>query len=79
MVSIVVRYPGERFQPYVGVGAGWSSSFLVDSQITKGGITESGTARDTSFASQYFAGLRTNLTKRVFLFTEYRYFASRYD
>ena len=79
MVSIVVRYPGERFQPYAGVGAGWSSSFLVDTQVTKSGITQSGTARDTSFASQYFAGLRTNMTQRVFVFAEYKYFASRYD
>lgn len=79
MVSIVVRYPGERFQPYMGVGAGWSSSFLVDTQITKGGITQSGTARDTSFASQYFGGLRINLTQGVFLFGEYKYFASRFS
>jgi len=79
MVSIVVRYPGERFQPYMGVGAGWSSSFLVDTQITKGGITQSGTARDTSFASQYFGGLRINLTQGVFLFGEYKYFVSRFN
>ena len=79
MVSIVVRYPGERFQPYMGVGAGWSSSFLVDTQITKGGFTQSGTARDTSFASQYFGGLRINLTQEVFLFGEYKYFASRFN
>lgn len=79
MVSIVVRYPGERIQPYVGVGAGWSSSYLVDTQITKGGITQSGMVRDTSFASQYFGGLRINLTQQVFLFGEYKYFASRFN
>jgi opacity protein-like surface antigen len=79
MVSLVVRYPGELFQPYVGVGAGWSSSALVGMEIMKGGTTQSGTPRDTSFASQYFAGLRTNVTPRVFLFGEYKYFASRYD
>ena len=79
MVSLVVRYPGERFQPYVGVGAGWSSSFLVGTDITKGGVTQSGTARDTSFASQYFGGLRINLTQGVFLFGEYKYFASRFN
>jgi opacity protein-like surface antigen len=79
MVSLVVRYPGERFQPYVGLGAGWSSSFLIDTEITKGGTTQSGRFRDTSFASQYFGGLRFNLTQRVFLFGEYKYFASRYN
>jgi opacity protein-like surface antigen len=81
MVSLVVRYPGEQFQPYAGVGAGWSSSLLVGTDITKGSMTQTGTgtARDTSFASQYFAGLRTNLTQRMFLFGEYKYFRSRYD
>jgi len=78
MVSLVVRYPGEQLQPYAGVGAGWSSSLLVGTDITKGSMTQSGTARDTSFASQYFAGLRVNLTQQVFLFGEYKYFASRY-
>lgn len=79
LVSLVVRYPGEQFQPYAGVGAGWSSSLLVETNLTKGTMTQSGTARDTSFASQYFAGLRMNLTQRVFLFGEYKYFASRYN
>jgi opacity protein-like surface antigen len=79
MVSLVVRYPGERVQPYIGVGAGWSSSFLVDTEITKGGTTQSARLRDTSFASQFFGGLRMNLTQRVFLFGEYKYFASRYE
>lgn len=79
MVSLVVRYPGEQFQPYAGAGIGWSSSLLVGTDLTKGGMTQTGTAHDTSFASQYFAGLRTNMTQRVFLFAEYKYFASRYD
>jgi opacity protein-like surface antigen len=79
MVSLIVRYPGERFQPYAGVGAGWSSSLLVGTELTKGPMTQSGTARDTSFASQYFAGLRTNVTPRVFVFGEYKYLASRYN
>jgi len=79
LVSLVVRYPGEQFQPYAGVGAGWSSSLLVETNLTKGAMTQTGTARDSSFASQYFAGLRMNLTQRVFLFGEYKYFASRYN
>lgn len=79
LVSVVVRYPGEQFQPYAGVGAGWSSSLLVETNLTKGAMTQNGTARDSSFASQYFAGLRMNLTQRVFLFGEYKYLASRYN
>jgi opacity protein-like surface antigen len=78
LVSLVVRYPGERVQPYVGLGIGWSSSLLVGADLSKGSMTQGGIARDTSFASQYFAGLRMNLTPRVFLFGEYKYLASRF-
>lgn len=78
LVSLVVRYPGEQFQPYVGAGAGWSSSLLVGTDLVKGAATQSGIARDTSFAYQYFAGLRMNLTERVFVFGEYKFFGSRF-
>ncbi|HEY5627359.1 MAG TPA: outer membrane beta-barrel protein [Nitrospira sp.] len=79
LVSLVMRYPGERFQPYVGVGAGWSTSLLVDADLVRGSSTQSGIARDTSFAYQYLGGLRANLTQRLFVFGEYKYFASRYS
>ena len=79
MVSLLVQYPGRQFKPYAGIGAGWSSSYLVDAQLTKGPVTQSGTLRDTSPAFQYFAGLRTHVTEGVFVFGEYKYFASRYQ
>jgi opacity protein-like surface antigen len=79
MVSLLVQYPGRQFKPYAGIGAGWSSSHLVDTQLTKGPVTQSGTLRDTSPAFQYFAGLRTHVTESVFVFGEYKYFASRYQ
>ena len=79
IVSVVVRYPGEQFQPYAGAGAGWSSSLLVGADLVRGSAAQDGTARDTSFAYQYFAGLRMNLTQRVFFFGEYKYFGSRYN
>lgn len=78
LVSLVARYPGEQFQPYIGAGVGWSSSLLVGSELTRGSATQSGIARDMSFAYQYFAGLRMNLTERVFFFGEYKLFGSRY-
>ena len=78
MVSLLVQYPGSLLKPYAGVGIGWSSSYLLDAQLTKGAVTQTGTARDTSAAYQYFAGLRAQLWERVFLFGEYKYFASRY-
>lgn len=79
LVSLIVRYPGEQFQPYVGAGAGWSSSLLVGTELTKGATTQSGVARDMSFAYQYFTGLRVNLTERVFIFGEYKFFGSRFN
>jgi opacity protein-like surface antigen len=79
MVSLVIRYPGDQWQPYVGVGAGWCSSLLVGTDMKKGPMTQTGTARDLSFASQYFAGLRMNLSTRVFIFGEYKYLASRFN
>jgi opacity protein-like surface antigen len=78
MVSIVVQYPGERLKPYAGIGAGWSSSYLVDAQFTKGPVSQTGTLTDTSVAFQYLAGLRAHLTDSLFVFGEYKYFASRY-
>lgn len=78
LVSLVVRYPGEQLQPYIGAGVGWSSSLLVGSELMRGSTIQSGIARDMSFAYQYFAGLRMNLTARTFLFGEYKFFGSRF-
>jgi opacity protein-like surface antigen len=44
----------------------------------KGTVSQSGTLSDTSAAFQYLAGLRAHLTEGMFLFGEYKYFASRY-
>jgi opacity protein-like surface antigen len=83
MVSLLVQYPDPLMKPYVGVGVGWSSSFLLDTQLMKGAVTQTGTQtgtlRDTSAAFQYFAGLRAHVTGSVFVFGEYKYFASRYQ
>jgi opacity protein-like surface antigen len=45
----------------------------------KGAVTQTGTLRDTSPAFQYFAGVRVLVTENVFMFGEYKYFASRYQ
>lgn len=79
MVSLLVQYPGKVLKPYIGIGAGWSSSFLVDATLTKGAMTQTGTLQDTSLALQYVAGLRTYVTESLFVFGEYKYFASRYQ
>ena len=79
MVSLIMQYPGKLVKPYGGVGAGWSSSYLVDAHFTKCAVTQAGTLRDTSLAFQYFAGVRMLVTEKVFVFGEYKYFASRYQ
>lgn len=78
LVSLVARYPGEQFQPYLGAGIGVSSALLVGAELIHGTSRQTGTARDTSFAHQYFAGLRANLTARLFVFGEYKWFSVRY-
>ena len=79
MVSLIIQYPGKLVKPYGGVGAGWSSSYLVNADLTKGAVTQTGTLRDTSLAFQYFAGVRMLVTEQFFVFGEYKYFASRYQ
>src|SRR4029078_24351 len=83
MVSLLVQYPGTVMKPYVGVGVGWSSSFLLDTQLMKGAVTQTGTQtgslRDTSAAFQYFAGLRAQVTESFFVFGKKKSFASRYQ
>lgn len=78
MVSLLVQYPGKIVKPYAGIGVGWSSSYLVDAQLTKGSTTQTGTLGDISVAFQYLAGIRAHLTDSVFVFGEYKYFTSRY-
>lgn len=78
MVSLLVQYPGKLLKPYAGIGAGWSSSYLVNAQLTKGPATQTGTLTDISMAFQYLAGIRAHLTDSVFVFGEYKYFMSRY-
>ncbi|MDH4186835.1 MAG: outer membrane beta-barrel protein [Nitrospira sp.] len=78
LVSLVVRYPGVQFQPYLGAGMGMSSALLVGIEMIKGSTAQAGTASATAFAYQYFAGLRTHLTPRIFMFGEYKWFGARY-
>lgn len=78
MANLVMRYPGEILQPYIGAGWGLSYGFLTSVDIQRGNDRLTGTGSDVTFAYQFLGGLRTNLTQRVFLFGEYRYFATKY-
>lgn len=80
MANILIRYPGEVIQPYVGVGAGVSGGFARHLNVqhsTIGVIHEN--AGDGAFAYQLLGGIRANASDHVFLFTEYKYFVANYQ
>lgn len=70
-INWIMRYPGERFQPYVGVGPG----------IFYGRVSgvELGTGSDTSLGINALAGARFFLTDRVALFGEYKFNRVTFD
>ncbi|WHZ21930.1 MAG: hypothetical protein OJF47_001042 [Nitrospira sp.] len=80
MANLLLRYPGEVIQPYLGVGAGVSGGFARNlnlRQSTIGVIHEN--AADGAFAYQVLGGVRANVSDHVFLFTEYKYFVANYQ
>jgi opacity protein-like surface antigen len=79
MGNLLVRYPGQRFQPYAGMGIGWSSGYLLGSDIQHGTDRVTGQVGTMTFAYQFFAGLRGYVTQKVFVFGEYKYFVAKYD
>ena len=70
-VNWILRYPGERFQPYIGGGPGifWGRMSGVDL----------GTGSDTSLGLNALAGARFFVTKRFALFGEYKYNRASFD
>jgi opacity protein-like surface antigen len=78
MVNVLARYPGEIIQPYVGAGFGVSAGQLSDANIQVGGAQLTGKAADGAFAYQFLGGVRAYVTKKIFLFGEYKYLAANY-
>lgn len=70
-VNWILRYPGERFQPYIGVGPGifWGRMSGV----------ELGTGSDTSLGLNALGGVRFFLFKRLAVFGEYKYNRVTFD
>ena len=64
-LNLIGRYPGERFQPYAGVGLGIFWARIAGQDI--------GTSADTSPGLNLLAGMRFALTERLALFGEYKY------
>jgi len=76
MVNLTLRYPGNAFIPYIGVGGGYSSGVLTHANIP--GRSDRDFEGSWAFGSQFFGGLQGNLTEKVFLFSEYKYFSANY-
>ena len=76
MVNLTLRYPGKAFVPYIGVGGGYSSGVLSHAEIP--GRTDRDFEGSWAFSHQFFGGLQGNLTEKVFLFSEYKYFSADY-
>jgi opacity protein-like surface antigen len=76
MVNLTLRYPGKAFVPYIGVGGGYSSGVLTHGNIP--GRSDSDFEGSWTFGYQFFGGLQGNLTEKVFLFSEYKYFSANY-
>ena len=65
-INVVVRYPGERFQPYAGVGMG-----LFFARVHDGQSGES--SSDTKVGLNTQLGLRFLVTKHLAIFGEWKY------
>jgi len=71
-INVIARYPGKRFQPYVGVGLGMYGASLSSNQVQSVN-NQPLSASDFSFGLNALAGVRYFLTKHVALFGEYKY------
>jgi opacity protein-like surface antigen len=75
-VNLTLRYPGKAVVPYIGVGGGYSSGVLTHADIP--GRSDRDFEGSWTFSYQFFGGLQGNLTEKVFLFSEYKYFSADY-
>lgn len=76
MVNLIVRYPGNRFIPYIGIGGGLSDGMLTSADIP--GRTDSDFEGSWTFGYQFLGGVQGNLTEKIYLFGEYKYFSADY-
>ncbi|MDH4371422.1 MAG: porin family protein [Nitrospira sp.] len=74
--NLILRYPGERVRPYVGVGIGWATGVLLNPNIAGRDDDDFGSAR--AFGHQFLGGTQVLLSSKVMLFAEYRYFSTDY-
>lgn len=71
-LNIIVRYPGKRFQPYVGVGPAMYWARIAGSEIQTIN-NQPLSASDSSLGLNVLIGARYFLTKHIAFFGEYKY------
>ena len=74
MANVIARYPGDFIQPYVGFGAGLVVIDLNGPAQSQAGYRQGKTTLGGGI--QGLAGVRMNVTKHIFLFTEYKHLIS---
>ncbi len=79
MYNLMLRYPSDVVQPYIGIGAGTSTGILHNVNIQSGNIGLTGSSGDWAFAYQFLGGVRAFVTKKLFLFGEYKYYVTKYS
>jgi opacity protein-like surface antigen len=67
-VNLLLRYPGQTFQPYVGLGGGALIAHIDDSPAN-GSVSDS----DVAAAFNALTGIRAFVTPYVAVFSEYKY------
>ncbi|OAI46411.1 hypothetical protein AYO43_06300 [Nitrospira sp. SCGC AG-212-E16] len=76
MANLILRYPGKTLVPYIGIGGGLSDGLLTHANIP--GRSDHDFEGSWTFGYQFLGGVQGNLTEKVFLFSEYKYFAANY-
>lgn len=76
MLNLLVRYPRAAFTVYAGTGLGHSSGILSGTDIP--GRSDGGVETASAFAYQFLGGVQANVSERLFLFGEYKYFSANY-
>lgn len=74
-LNFVFRYPGNRLQPYIGVGPGIFMARLKDPSVTQGDNSQS----STKLGLNSFIGVRYYLTRHVSTFVEGKYNYVRFN
>jgi opacity protein-like surface antigen len=74
-LNLMFRYPGNRLQPYIGVGPGIFIARISDPSITQGENSQS----STKLGLNTFIGARYYLTRQVSAFAEGKYNYVRFN